>query len=185
MESKREKELVRRARIDLQAFGELYNEYHDKIFGYVLKRTASIVMAQDITSEVFLKALENIKRFRWQGVPFSAWLYQIAGHEITNGHRKNKRTQLLLEELERSTIELKTSLEEEKTDAEEQLEKYYDFLAIHKSITSLPVKYQEVIILRFLERKRVKEIAVILGKNEGTIRSLLHRGLEKLRAIIT
>lgn len=184
MDLKQEEELVRKAKIDPQAFGDLYKEYHDRIFGYILKRTANVVTTQDITSEVFLKALKNIRHFRWRGIPFSAWLYQIAGHEITNGHRENKRNQLLLEELKHSTSELITSLETETIETEEQLKKYGDFLSIHKYISSLPAKYQEVIALRFFEKKRAKEIGVILGKKEGTTRSLLHRGLEKLREIM-
>ena len=184
MDLKQEEELVRKARNDPQAFSELYKEYHDRIFGYILKRTANIVITQDITSEVFLKALKNIKHFQWRGIPFSAWLYQIAGHEITDGHRENKRTQLLLEELKYSTSELKTSLETETIEAEEQFKKYGDFLSIHKYISNLPTKYQEVIVLRFFEKKQAKEIGIILGKKEGTIRSLLHRGLEKLREIM-
>ncbi len=184
MDLKQEEELVHRARNDPQAFGELYKEYHDSIFGYILKRTANVVTAQDITSEVFLKALENIKHFHWRDIPFSAWLYQIAGHEITNGHRENKRRQLLLEELKHSTSELKTSLETETSEAEDQFKKYGDFLSIHTYISNLPAKYQEVIVLRFFEKKQAKDIRVILGKKEGTIRSLLHRGLEKLREIM-
>lgn len=181
MELKQEEELVRRAKNDPQVFSELYKEYHDRIFSYILKRTANVVTTQDITSEVFLKALKNISHFRWRGIPFSAWLYQIAGHEITNGHREYKRTQLLLEELKHLSNELKTSLETETIEAEEQLEKYGDFLSIHKYVSNLPAKYQEVIVLKYFEKKQAKEIGVILGKKEGTIRSLLHRGLEKLR----
>lgn len=159
MDLKQEEELVSKAKVDSQAFGELYHEYHGRIFGYTLKRTANIVVAQDITSEVFLKALENINHFQWRGIPFSAWLYQIASREITNGHRESKRNQLLLEELKHSSSKLKASLETETIEAEEQLRKYKNFLDIHKNISSLPIVYQEVITLRFFEKKQIKEIS--------------------------
>ncbi|NLL90333.1 MAG: RNA polymerase sigma factor [Dehalococcoidales bacterium] len=184
MDIKLEKELIQRAKNNTDAFAELYKEYYDRIFGYVLKRTADIIITQDITSEVFIKALENIKYFHWKGISFSNWLYQIANHEIINGHRKAKQSLILFEELKHVPLELEKSLEAETIEAEEQLKQHQQFLAIHKSIANLPVKYQEVIVLRFFEKKQVKEIGEILGKREGTIRSLIHRGLKKLKEIL-
>ena len=184
MDINQEKELIHKSKTDSNAFGELYIEYHDRIFGYVLKRTADIITTQDVTSEVFIKALENIKYFHWKGVAFSNWLYQIANHEIVNGHRKTRQARLLFEELKHPSCELERSLEVEILEAEEQLKEHEQFIAIHKSIADLPVKYQEVIVLRFFEKKQVKEIGEILGKKEGTVKSLIHRGLDKLKEIM-
>jgi len=167
MDLEQEKELVCRAKNDAQAFGELYDKYYKQIFGYVLRRTASIDIAQDITSEVFLKALKNIKKFHWRGIPFSAWLYRIASHEIANNFRKNKRRQLLTEELMNSASTSNVSVEAEIAQAELELQRHEDFLAIHNSISKLPIKYQEVIVLRFFEKKQLKEIGDILGKRGG------------------
>lgn len=183
MDLEQEKELVCRAKNDAQAFGELYDEYYSQIFGYVLRRTANIYTAQDVTSEAFLKALKNIKQFQWRDIPFSAWLYRIASHEIANNFRRNKRRQLLTEEIMNSANTSSTSVEAEIAQAEAELQKHEDFLSIHNSISKLPIKYQEVIVLRFFEKKQLKEIGDILGKREGTIKSLLHRGLEKLRKL--
>jgi RNA polymerase sigma-70 factor (ECF subfamily) len=69
-------------------------------------------------------------------------------------------------------------------EAETELEKYEDFLTLHKNIARLPIKYQEVIVLRFFENKQLKEIGEILGKQDGTVKSLLHRGLKKLKNLI-
>jgi len=69
-------------------------------------------------------------------------------------------------------------------EAEEELKRYADFLILHESIAKLPVKYQEVITLRYFENKQIKDIAEILGRREGTIKSWLHRGLEKLRRLM-
>ncbi|MFC1846509.1 RNA polymerase sigma factor [Chloroflexota bacterium] len=178
-----EKVLVERAKNDPEAFGELYDEYYPKIFGYILKRTASIEVAQDVTSEVFFKALKNIGKFHWRGVPFSSWLYRIAANEITNNFKGNRRRQVLMEEVS-DTINLSSpSPEVEIARAQEELRKHQEFLALHDAITKLPVKYQEVITLRFFEKKHLKEIGEILGKKEGTVKSLLHRGLERLRIL--
>lgn len=102
MDLDQEKQLVERAKNDTEAFGELYDQYYSQIFGYILRRTASIGIAQDVTSEVFFKVLKNLGQFRWRGTPFSSWLYRIAAHEIANYFRKSKSGQFRLEEVSES-----------------------------------------------------------------------------------
>jgi len=178
-ELKKEKDLVKRAQKDPAAFSQLYEENYSKIFGYILKRTADVELAQDITSETFTKCLKNIKKFKWQGVPFSCWLYRIASNEIASYFRKNKYRAVSFEKIAEPISSSNPSLEF--IEAEEQIKKQADFLKINKKISQLPSIYQEVIVLRFFEKKKIKEISQILGKKEGTVKSLLHRGLEKLR----
>jgi len=180
MNLEQEKALVGRAKNDAEAFGELYDQYYSQILRYVLRRTASIEVAKDVTSEVFFKALKNLGQFRWRGVPFSSWLYRIATNEIANYFRKNGHLQTSLEELSNSISISDPSTETELLQAEAELMRHEEFLALHESISKLPIKYQEVIVLRFFEDKQLREIGEILGKREGTIKSLLHRGLEKL-----
>lgn len=184
MNLEQEKALVERAKNDSEAFGVLYDKYYSQIFGYVLRRTASIDSAQDVTSEVFFKALKNIGQFHWRGVSFSSWLYRIAVNEIANSFRGNRRRQVLVEEASNSASFSNPSPEVEITRAEEELQKHGEFLALHENIAKLSLKYQEVITLRFFEKKQLKEIGVILQKSEGTIKSLLHRGLERLRKLM-
>jgi RNA polymerase sigma factor (sigma-70 family) len=181
MDLNREKDLVERARQDPQAFGELYEQYYSPIFGYILKRTASIDVAQDITSEVFFKAFYNLKQFIWREIPFSAWLYRIAINEIANHYRHNNHRLSALKELFNSTDYSGQTIENEISEAEAELNKHAEFLALQANISKLPVKYQEVITLRYFENKQLKEIAEILNNSEGTVKSLLHRGLEKLQ----
>lgn len=176
-----DKELVSRAKKDPQAFGQIYDQYYPQIFGYILKRTGNLEAAKDITSETFFKALKKLWQFRWLNVPFSSWLYRIAGNEIINHFRKNGRQTVPLDDIAEPPGSC--DLSEEMMAAEEELQRHKDFLAIQKKITALSVKYQEVITLRFLEKKKIKEIGEILGKKEGTVKSLLNRGLAKLREI--
>jgi len=183
MNVEQERELVERAKNDAEAFVELYDQYYSQIFGYVLKRTASIEVAEDVTSEVFFKALKNLKQFRWRGVPFSSWLYRIATNEIANYFTKSKPWQFSLEEVSNSISFSGPSTETELIQAEAELRRHEEFLTLHENISKLQLKYQEVIVLRFFEDKQLKEIGEILGKREGTIKSLLHRGLEKLRKL--
>ena len=178
-----ERELVERAKSNGEAFVELYDRYYSQIFGYVLRRTANIDVAQDVTSEVFFKAFKNLRQFHWRGVPFSSWLYRIATNEIANYFAKNKPWQFSLEEVSNSIGSSDPLAETELLEAEAELRRREDFLTLHENISKLQLKYQEVIVLRFFEDKQLKEIGEILGKREGTVKSLLHRGLEKLRKL--
>ena len=175
MDLKKEKELIKKAQKDPEVFGQIYDKYYYKILGYILKRVSILEIAQDITSETFLKALKKLWQFRWRNVPFSAWLYRIANNEIAGYFRKNKQKLISLEKVSGSVIAC---------NPKEKLERHQDFLILQQKILKLPIKYQEVIALRFFEKKQIKEIAEILGKKEGTIKSLLHRGLEKLKELV-
>jgi len=175
MDLKEEKELIKRAQKEPAVFGQLYDEYYKPIFGYILKRVNVLEIAQDITSETFLKALKNLWRFRWQNRPLAAWLYRIANHEIANYFRKNKPNLIPLEKIPEPWLV---------EDNEAAIKQAYDFLILQNKIQQLPLKYQEVIVLRFYENKSIKEITEILNKKEGTVKSLLHRGLKKLNSLL-
>jgi RNA polymerase sigma-70 factor (ECF subfamily) len=179
-----EKELVKRARRDPEVFGRLYDQYYPQIFNYVLRRVANIEIAQDITSEAFFKALKNLRQFHWRNVPFSSWLYRIATNQITDYFRKGKQEMFSLEEISDSITPSNPSIESEVLEAGEELRRHEDFLLLHENISKLPIKYQDVITLRFFESKQIKEIGEILGKREGTIKSLLHRGLKKMKKLM-
>jgi len=184
MDLSREKELVRQAQNAPNAFAQLYDMYYPKIFGYVLRRTANLEAAQDITSETFFNALSRLWQFRWRNISFSAWLYKIATNEINQYFRKAEyKKSASLEELQEQGFEPISSHnpESELIEAQEKLKQHQDFLEIQVKIVRLPAKYQEVITLRFFEQKQIKEISEILGKKEGTVKSLLHRAVEKLR----
>jgi RNA polymerase sigma-70 factor (ECF subfamily) len=179
-----EEELVKRAQKDPDAFAKLYDQYYPRIFGYVLRRSANLEAAQDITSETFVKALGKLWQFQWRNVSFSSWLYKIATNEINQYFRKAEyKKSVSLEELQERGFELLSphDPENELIEAQEKLKQHQDFLEIQKKITKLPAKYQEVIALRFFEKEQIGKIAEILGKKEGTIKSLLHRAVEKLR----
>lgn len=179
-----ERELVKQAQKAPDAFAELYDRYYAGIFGYCLRRTADLETAQDMTSETFVKALNKLWQFRWRNVSFSSWLYKIAANEINQYFRKaGHKKSVSLEELQEQGFEpISTSdPETELIEAQEELRQYQDFLEIQVKLVELPARYQEVIALRFFEKKQIKEIAEILGKKEGTVKSLLSRAVEKLR----
>ena len=181
MEREQEKALVEKAKTDPDAFGKLYDEHYSPIFNYLLRRTASVADAQDLTSEVFMKAFKNIGKFKWSGIPFSAWLYRIASHEIINKYSKGKHEQSFnIDSTDTDSAPARPSL----LQVEDETKKYEDYFVIHQSISRLPAKYREVISLRFFAGKEIHEIAQILDKPESSIKTLLYRGLEKLRVDI-
>lgn len=176
-------DLVKKAQLgDRAAFSELYDLYYQKIFGYIARRVGVVQIAADITSETFLKMLKKIRTFSFQDIPFSAWLYRVATHEIANYYRQKKAYSLdRMKEETGFEINDKTNLEEEFAEAQEELLKEKVFAEIVGKLKLLPLHYQEVISLRFFEKKKTREIADILDKSEGTVKSLLSRGVEKLK----
>jgi RNA polymerase sigma-70 factor, ECF subfamily len=174
-----EEELVKRAQHNREAFGELYEINYQRIFNYALKRTASVQLSLDITSVTFLKAMNQINKYRWRDIPFAAWLYRIASNEINDYYRKEGRRNISIDQI--AELADSTDYADEVNQAEEELSKHEEFLLLHKKIAELPSMYQEVIALKYFEKKKIKDMVNILGKKEGTIKSLLHRGIEKLR----
>ncbi len=179
-----EHSIVNRAKKDPEAFGILFEKYYHPIFGYVLRRTEDWNVSNDITSEVFLKAFKSLWRYRWQGISFASWLYRIATNELRMYFRKGRRHIMSLDQLMQDTgfepVDPQT-LQEEKAEAERKLRQYDEFLAIRSRMIELPTKYQDVLSLRYFERKSVKEIGEILNMKEGTVKSLLSRGVAKLK----
>jgi len=185
MDKQEEKILIKRAKRDPDAFGAIFEEYYEPIFGYVLKRTGHVHSAQDIVSETFFKALDRLWQFKWKDISISSWLYRIATNEVNQYYRKRKKTSISIEDLiEKSGIELadEHDLIDEIAKQEEELERAKSWKQARKYISELPEKYQEVLSLRFFEEKKIKEIAEILNKKEGTIKSLLSRGIAQLRS---
>jgi RNA polymerase sigma-70 factor (ECF subfamily) len=174
-----EADLVKRAQHNRDAFGELYEIHYQRIFNYALKRTASVQLSLDITSVTFLKAMNQIGKYRWRDIPFVAWLYRIASTEINDHYRREGKRNVSIDQI--AELADDTDYADEVNQAEEELSKHEEFLLLHKKLAELPVMYQEVIVLKFFEKKKIKDMVQILGKKEGTIKSLLHRGIEKLR----
>lgn len=177
-----EAKLIAAAQKKPDAFGVLFDHYHPKILAYLIHRTGNMTLAQDLTSETFFKALTKLWQFRWRSISFSAWLYRIATNEMRMYYR-GKRPVSLDAIMEGSAFDVSdsTDLMEELKAAEEKLSQQKDFVEIQAKLGVLPLHYQEVIVLRYLEEKSFEEIAEIMGKREGNVRSLLSRGLQKLR----
>jgi len=184
MEKSEEKQLILRAQKDPQAFGAIFEEYYEPIFGYILKRTGNVTAAQDIAGETFFKALDRLWQFKWRNISISSWLYRIATNEISQHFRAQKKRHYSIEALlEQSGIELadEHDLAREIMEQEEELSRAESFREARKALHQLPEKYQAALTLRYFDDKKISEIAEILGKREGTVKSLLSRGIAMLR----
>jgi RNA polymerase sigma-70 factor (ECF subfamily) len=182
-----DRQLVERAKRDPEAFGLLYERHYDSVYNYVLRRTGHVQTAQDIVSETFFIALRSLGKFKWQGVPFSAWLYRIAINELAGHFRRGRAKTVSLEALREEGFEplADSDVEREALACQEEIDRYLEYHAVRKAVNDLPERYQDVVALRFFAGKQVTEIGVILGKPIGTVKSLLHRGIERLRQTLT
>lgn len=184
MELREEQKLVERAKTDSQAFGELFDLYYPKIVSYIVHRVGDAAVGQDITSIVFFKVWNGLEKFEWRGLPFSAWLYRIASNEVNTYFRQKKFQPASLDALfEETGFEMPSELdvENDRIAFEDTLERHEDYVLVQKLLLELPLKYQEILALRFFEKKQLKDIAEITGKNLNTVKSLLVRGTAKLQ----
>jgi len=178
-----EKRLLEKIKENPESFGKIFDAYYKPIFNYIFHRVADYDISRDIAADTFLKAYLKINAFAWKEVSILTWLYRIATNEINYFYRKNKAAKFSLDLLglqSRKLFEF-DDYQTEKQLLENELKLNEDFARVQRSLKKLHVKYQEVLSLRFFEKKSLKEISEILDKKEGTIKSLLSRGLEKLK----
>ncbi len=166
--------LDRAVRGDPEAFSILYERYVTRIYNYIYYRTGSPYDAEDLTERVFLRALGHIRAYNNRGVPFSAWLYRIAHNLVANWHRDNSRRKEV-------PLEDQRNLHQRTDHPEISLVNSQDQEMLLKLIRRLPEDRQQLIILKFVEHLSNGEVATIMGRSEGAIKSLYHRTLQTLR----
>jgi RNA polymerase sigma-70 factor (ECF subfamily) len=179
-----DKDILDAIRKDPAAFKQLFHLYYKPIFGYIFRRVGDFEDTADIASESFVKASRQISKFEYRGISIKAWLYRIATNEVNLHFRhQRKRAKLFVNYPFDDIQAFKKYIAEDKKVMENELVRHEQFVFMMDKLKGLPVKYQEVISLRYFEGKEIKEIAEILGLKEGTLKSLLSRGLDKLRNI--
>jgi RNA polymerase sigma-70 factor, ECF subfamily len=177
-----EEELLLRIKKNPAEFSEIFILYYKPIFGYIFRRTGKFDDTADIAADTFYKAFTHIKNFSYKGISIKIWLYRIATNEVNLYFRFRQKHESLFDKIDFvDKNKFSNYLSEDKIELERELQKHEQFLTVLKELKTLPVKYQEVISLRYFEGKENKEISEILNIKEGTLKSLLSRGLEKLR----
>ena len=177
--------LLKEVKNDPQKFGEIYEAFYKNIFGYVFRRTTNYDAAKDIAAETFLKAFASIHKFKWRNISILHWLYRIATNELNKYFNSRKYMPDSLGRIrEEYSVDITdySNAETERIQLEEDLDKHKEFMRVNGLLKKLHVKHQDVISLRFFEQKSIKEIAIILNKKEGTVKSLLSRGIDMLKA---
>jgi RNA polymerase sigma-70 factor, ECF subfamily len=178
-EEAKERLLVEAAQKDPTRFGELYEANFERVYAFILRRVLVREEAEDLTSEVFHKALANIPRFKWRGVPFAAWLLRIAANLIADRHKSAAR------EVAPARIDSLSELADANDFAtQSSLEEVEKRASLFRLVHQLPVDQRRVIVMRFADEKSISEIAEALGRSEGAVKQLQFRGLQNLRETI-
>lgn len=157
-----------------EAFTYLYEQNVTRIYNYIFYRVGSEVDAEDITARVFHKAFDHIDNYKEKGIPFSAWLYRIAHNLTANWYRDTRRKKEV-------SLEEQLDLPHQDDLPERAVEQNQEKDLLLKAIRRLPQDRQQLILLKFLEDLSNAEIAIIMGRTEGAIKSLYHRSLLSLR----
>jgi RNA polymerase sigma-70 factor (ECF subfamily) len=163
---------IRRAQKDPESFGPLYTKYHEQIFRYIHQRMDDEQLAFDITSQVFMKALKNIKKYEYRGVPMASWLYRIAKSELYQAFRDRKAVRTVNLE----TFHLEDMVEEMEEEQNEQNKK--DLFKHLKTLNEIDL---QLIEMRYFEKRSYREIGEILELTENNAKVKCFRALEKLK----
>ncbi len=160
-----EQTCILRSQKDINHFQPLYEKYYDEIFRFIYRRVEDEMVAADLCSDTFYKALRNIKKFKWQGRPFGAWLYTIAANEIKKHYRKGTLLYLIEED------RIAAAMEEEIDDSEL-------LRAVFAQLSD-----DELVLLewKFFEGKTFKEIALLNGQSESAVKMKVYRLLDRLK----
>jgi len=172
-----EKDVVSRAiKGDGGAFAQLYEEHFDRIYRYIYLKVGNQAETEDLTQEVFVKALEAIGSYKWRNLPFGAWLFRIAHNQIIDYSRKQGKVEKVAWDNNMAPAGEPTP----EVIAEQELE-VEDLV---DNIKKLPPAQREVISLRFGSELSVAEVAKALGKSPGTVKALQYNGIVALRKML-
>jgi RNA polymerase sigma-70 factor, ECF subfamily len=162
---------------DGEAFGQVYDAYVDSVYRYLYYRVGPHALAEDLTSETFLRALRRIDSFRWQGKDIGAWFTTIARNLVAD-HVKSSRFKL-----EVSTADM---LDADRADdgIEDEVLGRLQSAALLDAVRRLKPEQQECVVLRFLQGLTVAETAEVLGRSEGAVKQLQLRAVRALAKLL-
>src|SRR5437763_1611834 len=174
----KERRLVEAAQQDRARFADVYEEYFEVVYAYVARRLRNREATEDITSEVFRKALASLPRFKWTGAPFGAWLLRIASNVIADRAKRAAREQRAESSLTVRLLPRQQAQESDLEDAERHAH-------LFRMVSELSDDQQRVVMMRFAEAKSIREIATELDRSEGAVKQLQFRALENVRKKLT
>jgi len=160
---------------DGNAFGRLYDMHVDRVYRHIYYRVSNTADAEDLTQQVFIRAWQAIGRYKKTASPFLAWLIRISHNLVIDFYRSKKSD---------AHIDFDMVSTKPESDPEHMAEASFNRQEIRQAINKLKGDQQQVILMRFIEDFSYSEIAAALGKSEGAVRVILHRGLAKLKTIL-
>ena len=166
--SAEERLLVEAAQKDPAKFGDLYEIYFELVYGFIARRVRDRDTAEDLTADVFHKALANLPSYEWRGAPFAAWLIRIAANAITDRAKRSAREITGHEGVPEPGVQPNLDGLEERA-------------RLFRLVNRLPADQRRVIFERFVDEMSIREIAGRLGRTEGAVKQLQVRALENLR----
>ena len=164
-----ERLLIEAAQRDRAAFAPLYERYVDQIFAYAHTLTRNRELAEDVTASTFAKAIEDLPRFEWRGVPYSAWLYRVASNLVARQARRP------------AWVDLDTHQPVDGASPEQIVEQRDREATVRAAVATLPDDQRQAVLLRFGGDLRNREIAEIMGRSEGAVKLLTFRAMTSLR----
>ena len=176
-----EKELIERAKNgEAAAFGSLYDTYLPKIYRFVLLKVSHREEAEDLTHQAFLKAWENVPKYRDEGFPFSSWLYRIARNTVIDHYRstKHSKNDIGIDKLEERIGELP---DREEITIDARLDQKIEIFQISTAIKKLKDVEQDIIIMRFVDDLPHEEVARVVGKSVSATKLIQHRAIKKIK----
>jgi len=169
-----ERVLIERAQADPLEFAVLYDRYVDRIYNYIYQRTGNSSDAEDLTAKTLLRAYSHLGGYVFRGVPFSAWLYRIAHNVVANWHRDRHRHPVV-------ALDALVVQEEDGDGPEDVTQAQEEQKFLREAIRLLSPERQQLLILKFSEGLTNAQIARVMDRTEGAIKSLYHRTLLDLR----
>lgn len=172
MAADRERLLVERSRDDCSAFGELYDFYLPRIYGFIFRRVQDRCVAEDLTSMTFQRALENVRRADFRNEAFGGWLFRVASNAVVDHARRDRRF-LSLGDLQES--------EEPGDIALDTLAAALDRDQLRRALLGLSAGHRELLVMRFFDDLDTAELCAAFGCSRETLAVRLHRALRALR----
>ena len=166
--------VIQAAQDDPGAFEPIYNKYYEQVLRFVYQRMDKKEEAYDVTSQVFLKALKNLNKYEFRGLPFSSWLFRIAINEMNAFFRKNNKYRTV--NIDSAGLHLMMDIQDERYCDE-------DKAYLVECLTRLSSADYLMIEMRFFEERPFKEIAEILDISENNAKVKTYRALDRLRKI--
>ena len=161
---------------DQEALTTLYSFYFPRVYRYVAGRVRSTQDAEDVTEEVFLRLVANLKKFEWRGLPFGAWVFRIARNEVVSHARRQRRRGV--------PAQLSETMPDERQDHVAAYELQATIEVVREATAKLPPAQRDVISLRFGAGLSVAETAQALGKTQNNVKVLQHKAIQKLQGMV-